>query len=100
MISDTNAVPYVPEAKPESGFPIHPSASELADAMLVDPEALKNETYEPGLYDEDGDYYPQYSDDPSSLPEPIAPNELGGAVPEPPPASPELSPDISDNKNE
>lgn len=100
MIADINAVPYVPEAKPESGFPIHPSASELAESMLVDPEALKNETYEPGIYDEDGDYYPQYSDDPSTLPEYIAPNELGGAVPEPPPASSEPSPDISDNKNE
>lgn len=70
-------------------FPIHPSASELMEQMQVDPEALKNETYEPGIYDEDGDYYPQYSDDPSSLPEFIAPNPLdaGDTVPESSPAS-------------
>lgn len=75
---------YVPEVKPESGFPIHPSASELAESMLQDPDALKNETYEPGIYDEEGDYYPQYADDPSKMPEYIAPNPLdaGDTAPE------------------
>lgn len=70
-------------------FPIHPSASELMEQMLVDPEALKNETYEPGIYDEDGDYYPQFSDDPSALPDAIAPNPLdsGDTAPESVPAS-------------
>ena len=83
------------EAKPfavlepqESGFPIHPSASELAEQMLVDPSVLENETYEPGIYDESGDYYPQYSDDPSALPEGFDPAPLGGdAEPEPKPGN-------------
>lgn len=71
----------------DSGFPIHPSASELAEQMLVDPSVLENETYEPGIYDESGDYYPQYTDDPSSLPEYFEPAPLGDAVPEPAPGS-------------
>ena len=72
----------------ESGFPIHPSASELAEQMLVDPSVLENETYEPGIYDESGDYYPQYSDDPSALPEGFDPAPLGGdAEPEPKPGN-------------
>lgn len=87
---------YISEVGPESGFPIHPSASELAECMLQDPEALKNETYEPGLYDEEGDYYPQYSDDPSKMPEYLAPNSLdaGDTVPE---SSPAESPASQDN---
>lgn len=77
------SLPVETEVPFSPGFPIHPSASELAEEMLVDPEVLKNETYEPGIYDEDGDYYPQYSDDPNSLPEYFAPNDLGGdTVPE------------------
>lgn len=72
-------------------LPIHPSTSELAEQLLVDPEALKYETYDPGIYDESGDYYPQYSDDPSKLPEYIAPNDLGETAPESSPASSEQS---------
>ena len=55
---------------PESQFiaiPCRPSTSELAEDLLVDPEALKLETHEPGIYDETGDYVPQYSDDPKDL---------------------------------
>lgn len=94
---------YVREPGPESGFPIHPSASELAESMLVDPEALKNETYEPGIYDEEGDYYPQYADDPSKLPEYIAPNPLdagGDTAPESSPAETSPSTDNVDNPTE
>lgn len=72
-------------------LPIHPSTSELAEQLLVDPEALKYETYDPGIYDESGDYYPQYSDDPSKLPEYIAPNDLGETAPESSPAPSEQS---------
>lgn len=55
---------------PESEFmaiPLRPSTSELAEDLLVDPEALKFETHEPGIFDESGDYVPQYSDDPQDL---------------------------------
>lgn len=82
------ADPFVVLEPQESGFPIHPSASELAEQMLVDPSVLENETYEPGIYDESGDYYPQYSDDPSTLPEGFEPAPLAGdAVPEPEPGN-------------
>lgn len=83
QIASIDAESFVMSVGESSGFPIHPSASELAEDLLVDPEVLKNETYEPGIYDEDGDYYPQYSDDPNSLPEYFAPNDLvGDTVPE------------------
>ena len=49
------------------GIPALPSASQLMEELLVDPEALKNERHDPGIYDEDGDYYPQYSDDPEHI---------------------------------
>lgn len=101
--SEVDAEKYVPQVGPESGFPIHPSASELAESMLQDPEALKNETYEPGLYDEDGDYYPQYSDDPSKMPEYIAPNPLdagGDTAPESSPAESSASSDNVDSPTE
>lgn len=78
MIDAIVAEPFPVEEATSPGFPIHPSASELAEEMLVDPDVLKNETYEPGIYDEDGDYYPQYTDDPESMPDYFAPNEFGG----------------------
>ena len=34
--------PFVVLDPQESGFPIHPSASELAEQMLVDPSVLEN----------------------------------------------------------
>lgn len=82
------AEPYIQLVVPHPGFPIHPSTGELAEELLVDSEVLKNETYEPGLYDEDGDYYPQYTDDPSKMPEYFepAPLESGDTVPESSPA--------------
>lgn len=88
FIEKINAPVYVQTPVESPGFPIHPSASELAEQMLVDPEVLKNETYEPGIYDEDGDYYPQYTDDPSKLPEFFepAPLDAGDTAPESVPA--------------
>lgn len=88
MIDSIDAPVYVQAVYETPGFPIHPSASELAEQMLVDPEVLKNETYEPGIFDEDGDYYPQYTDDPSKLPEYFEPAPLnsGDTVPESAPA--------------
>lgn len=87
-IESIDAPAYIQAVVESPGFPVHPSASELAEQMLVDPEVLKNETYEPGIYDEDGDYYPQYTDDPSKLPEYFepAPLDSGDTVPESAPA--------------
>lgn len=87
LLNSRDVEPFVVPDGNSSGFPVHPSASELAESLLSDPEALKNETYEPGIYDESGDYYPQYSDDPSKLPDFIAPNDLGETAPESSPAS-------------
>lgn len=101
MIDAIEAEPFPVEEAFSPGFPIHPSASELAEEMLVDPDVLKNETYEPGIYDEDGDYYPQYSDDPNSMPEYIAPNDLGGdTVPESSPVDNLPSSDSADSSKE
>lgn len=55
------------------GFTIHISTSDLVQMLVVDSEALKNEHHEPGVYDESGDYVPQFSDDPRDL-EHITPN--------------------------
>lgn len=64
------------------GFPALPSASSLMADLLSDPEALKNERHDPGIYDEDGDYIPQYSDDPERIVSIIeASHPSGGAVP-------------------
>lgn len=49
------------------GLPVLPSASSLMVDLLSDPEALKNERHDPGVYDEDGDFIPQYSDDPERI---------------------------------
>lgn len=101
LIDKIQSEPFPVEEFSSPGFPIHPSASELAEDMLVDPDVLKNETYEPGIYDEDGDYYPQYSDDPSSLPDYFAPNDLGGdTVPESSPADSSPFSDNADSKVE
>lgn len=48
-------------------FTIHLSTSDLVSMLVVDSEALRNEHHDPGVYDEDGDYVPQYSDDPNDL---------------------------------
>lgn len=90
MVDGMNTLP-----RPDSVFipiPARPSTSELADDLIVDPEALKMETHEPGIYDEDGDYIPMYSDDPKDLePTPLSAPEPepgeGDAEPAPPPAS-------------
>lgn len=49
------------------GFPVMPDASSLIDVLTTDPEALKNERHDPGVYDENGDYVPQYSDNPEDI---------------------------------
>ena len=71
-------------------IPLRPSTSQLAEDLLVDPEALKMETHEPGIYDEKGIYVPQFSDDPSDLEALVnpldAPEPSGDTVPESAPA--------------
>lgn len=100
----TEAEPFEMSVGEPSGFPIHPSASELAEDLLVDPEVLKNETYEPGIYDEDGDYYPQYTDDPSALPDGFEPNVPAApaedTAPESSPDSELKTPDVADKPSE
>lgn len=90
VVNSSPCPPFAGEDIVDLGFPIHPSTSELAENLLVDPEALKLETYEPGIYDESGDYYPQFTDDPSALPEAFEPAPLnvgGDTAPESLPAS-------------
>lgn len=58
----------VPLCMPAPGFVVHPSTSELASQLMIDPQALSNENYS-GLYDEAGDYVPQYCDDPEKIPQ-------------------------------
>lgn len=48
-------------------FVIHPPTSKLAEMLVVDSTALQNENYS-GIYDESGDYVPQYCDDPEQIP--------------------------------
>lgn len=48
-------------------FTIHPPTSELAERLLVDPTSLAGENYS-GIYDEAGDYVPQYCDNPEDIP--------------------------------
>lgn len=57
--------------KGDPGFICHPSTSELASALMVDPEAIKNENYS-GIFDENGDYVPQFCDDPEKLPRSVS----------------------------
>lgn len=102
LIESVQADPYIQVRYEDPGFPIHPSASELAEQMLVDSEVLKNETYEPGIYDEDGDYYPQYTDDPSKLPEYFepAPLDSGETAPESKPAENVEAPTVESKETE
>lgn len=104
QVAAIDAEPFVMSVGESSGFPIHPSASELAEDLLVDPDVLKNETYEPGIYDEDGDYYPQYTDDPSALPDGFEPNapapSAEDTAPESLPASELASSDDADKSSE
>lgn len=65
-------------------FVIHPESSELAEQLLIDPQALANENYS-GIYDENGDYIPQYAENPDDIPQgsSIDPNPgtaPGGAI--------------------
>lgn len=100
IYSKIEAPKYVQSIEPSPGFPIHPSASEIAEQILIDPDVLKNETYEPGIYDETGDYYPQFTDDPSALPdgvfEPVAPAVAEDTAPE---SSPAVDLNVPDDKS-
>lgn len=49
-------------------FVIHPETSELAEQLLIDPQALSNENYS-GIFDENGDYIPQYAENPDDVPQ-------------------------------
>lgn len=59
------------------GFPILPSASSLFVDLLNDPDSFKNEQHDPGIYDETGDYIPQYSDDPEYISRLVSSNPSG-----------------------
>lgn len=73
----------LPPVCPEPGFIVHPSTSELASQLMIDPESLSNENYS-GLYDENGDYIPQYCDNPDDIPQGmIQANESTGSAPAP-----------------
>lgn len=77
------------------GFVIHPSTSELAERLQVDPMALNNENYS-GIYDESGDYIPQYCDDPEKIPQgALAANEDKSPDSSPEPAGGAVGPDKS-----
>lgn len=56
-------------------FVIHPPTSELAERLLVDPTSLSNENYS-GIYDESGDYVPQYCDNPEDIPQGAIPANI------------------------
>lgn len=48
-------------------FVVHPETSVLAEQLLVDASALSEENYS-GVFDETGDYIPQYCDNPDDVP--------------------------------
>ena len=80
-LTDTCGFQAVPIVCDIPGFVIHPSTSELAELLMVDPTALSNENYS-GVYDENGDYIPQYADDPEQIPQgQITPNPDSGIAP-------------------
>lgn len=83
-------------------FVVHPETSVLAEQLLVDSSALSQENYS-GVFDETGDYIPQYCDNPDDIPRgvDIAPNteepKLGGAT-GPTNTSGEQKPALSDSE--
>lgn len=62
------------------GFAAQPDASSLMVDLLTDPSALESEKHDPGIYDDDGNYIPMYSDDPSRVSAAIEAN-AGSAAP-------------------
>lgn len=66
-------------------FVIHPETSVLAEQLVIDSTALQNENYS-GIYDESGDYIPQYCDNPEEIPQGalVANSESTGNTPESP----------------
>lgn len=59
---------FWPIDKKQCGFVIHPSTSTIAEQLTIDPQALNGENYS-GIYDENGDYIPQYCDNPEKVPQ-------------------------------
>lgn len=70
-------------------FVIHPESSVLAQQLVLDSTALQDENYS-GIYDESGDYIPQYCDNPDEIPQgALTPNpESTGNAPESPGGTP------------
>lgn len=66
--SKVNPCPLSDFDMTDPGFIVHPPTSVLAEQLQVDPMALQNENYS-GIYDENGDYIPQYCDDPEKIPQ-------------------------------
>lgn len=76
----------VPEFANVPGFIVHPTTSELAEQLMIDPQALNSENYS-GLYDENGDYVPQYCDNPEDIPQSAPPITANTSVAPTPAAS-------------
>lgn len=69
----------LPEDYKSPCFVIHPPTHELAEMLVVDSTALQDENYS-GVYDETGDYIPQYCDNPDDIPRgALTANESGTA---------------------
>lgn len=86
------------EPGPEIPIPARLSTAQLAEDLIVDPEALKLETHEPGVFDENGDYIPQYSDDPRDL-EHLVPNPLDAPEGDTAPESVEPASDSTESES-
>lgn len=68
LVPGTYRRSYVdPDTDPCPPFVIHPETSELAEQLLIDSQALSDENYS-GIYDENGDYIPQYAENPDDVP--------------------------------
>lgn len=76
----------------QPGFIIHPSTSQIAEQLTIDPQALNGENYS-GIYDEAGDYIPQYCDNPDKIPQGgLAANLDKSPATTPPAESPGVTP--------
>lgn len=58
----------LPDDYQSPAFVIHPPTSKLAEMLVVDSTALQDENYS-GIYDDSGDYIPQYCDNPDEIPQ-------------------------------
>jgi len=77
-------------------FVIHPATHELAEMLVVDSTALQDENYS-GVYDAEGDYIPQYCDNPDDIPQGALQANIDSPAPSPgaPGESSDNSPDSS-----